>query len=75
MEWIKSRMATNFKQSTISAVLALVVSAIVLKTEPVNYAKKEIAVFTQSESELFEYVTRADEFHEVIKIKEVLHYH
>ena len=75
MEWIKSRMATNFKQSTISAVLALVVSSIVLKIEPVNYAKKEIAVFTQSESELFEYVTRADEFHEVMKIKPLLHYH
>ena len=75
MEWIKSRMATNFKQSTTSAVLALVVSAIVLKIEPVNYAKKEIAVFTQSESELFEYVTRADEFHEVMKIKPVLHNH
>ena len=69
MEWIKSRMATNFKQSTISAVLALGVSAIVLKIEPVNFAKKEIAVFTQSERELFEYVTQADEFHEVCENK------
>ena len=73
MEWIKSRMSTNLKQSTISAVLAFGVSAIVLKIEPVNFAKKEIAVFTQSERELFEYVTQADEFHEVCEYNKCSH--
>ena len=67
MEWIKSRMGTNLKQSTISATLAIVVSAFVLKIEPSNFAKDEIAVFTQSESELFDYVTKAEDFHEVRK--------
>jgi len=64
MEWIKSRMGTNLKQSTISATLAIVVSAFVLRIEPSNFAKDEIAVFTQSESELFDYVTKAEDFHE-----------
>ena len=45
MEWIKTRMATNFKQSSISAALALAVSASLLKMEPSNYPKEEIAVF------------------------------
>ena len=67
MDWIKSRMGTNLKQSTISATLAIVVSAFVLKIEPSNFAKDEIAVFTQSESELFDYVTKAEDFHEVRK--------
>ena len=58
-------MATNFKQSSISAALALAVSASLLKMEPSNYPNEEIAVFTQAKSELFEYVTRSDEFHEV----------
>ena len=67
MEWIKSRMGTNLKQSSISATLAIVVSAFVLKIDPSNFAKDEIAVFTQSERELFDYVTKAEDFHEVRK--------
>ena len=67
MEWIKSRMGTNLKQSSISATLAIVVSAFVLKIDPSNFAKDEIAVFTQSESELFDYVTKAEDFNEVRK--------
>ena len=65
MEWIKTRMTTNLKQSSISAAIALAVSASVLKMEPANYPKEELAVFTQPKNELFEYVTNPDEFHEV----------
>ena len=67
MEWIKNRMTNTFKNNTISAVLALVISTSFINVDPSNSPEEEIAVYSQSEKELFEYVTRADEFHEVSK--------
>ena len=68
MEWIKSRMINTFKHNVISGALALLLSVGLLKVDPTNSPKQEIGVFTQPERDLFEYVTRADEFHEVSEV-------
>ena len=66
MEWIKQRISYTFKHNALSAFLALSISMSLLKVDPSKSPKNEVAVFSQSENELFEYVTRSDEFHEVI---------
>ena len=66
MEWIKQRISNTFKHNALSAFLALSISMSLLKVDPSKSPKNEVAVFSQSENELFEYVTRSDEFHEVI---------
>ena len=58
-------MINSFKHNTISGVVALVISMSLLKVDPSSSPKQEVAVFSQPEKDLFEYVTRADEFHEV----------
>ena len=72
MEWIKSRMMNTLRHHTISGVIALVISMSLLKVDPSYSPKQEVAIFSQSEKDLFEYVTRADEFHEVSSILYVL---
>ena len=70
MEWIKERITNTFKHNRVSAVLALAISSSLMQVDPSNTTKEEVAVFGQSEKELFEYVTKAEEFHEVRKINE-----
>ena len=65
MEWIKNRLANNFKQSATTAILAVVISASMTTVDPLRYKQEETALFGQNQKELFEYVTNADEFHEV----------
>ena len=65
MEWFKNRIANNVKQNTISAILAVIISASMMKVDPSKLKQEESALFGQNEKELFEYVTNADEFHEV----------
>ena len=65
MEWIKNRLANNFKQSATTAILAVVISASMTTVDPLRYKQEETALFGQNQKELFEYVTNAEEFHEV----------
>ena len=66
MDWIKQRVSHTFKHNTISGLLALGISMSLLKVDPSKSPKNEVAVFSQSENELFQYVTKTDEFHEVV---------
>ena len=65
MEWIKQRVKNSFKYSTISGIIAVVISASLVTIDPSKSPKKVIAVFEQPQQEIFEYVTNSDEFHEV----------
>ena len=65
MEWIKNRIANNFKQNALTAILAVVISASMTTVDPSRFKREETALFGQNEKELFEYVTNAEEFHEV----------
>ena len=53
------------KQGTISAMLALIISAALVEVDPSNSHLEEIGLFGQNAKELFEYATKADEIHEV----------
>ena len=66
MDWIKQRISRTFRQNTVSALLAVGISMSLLKVDPSKSPKNEVAVFSQSENELFEYVTKSEEFHEVL---------
>ena len=66
MDWIKQRISYTFKHNTVSALLAVGISMSLLKVDPSKSPKNEVAVFSQSEKELFEYVTKSEEFHEVL---------
>ena len=66
MDWIKQRISHTFKYNTFSGLLALGISMSLLKVDPSKSPKNEVAVFSQSENELFEYVTKSEEFHEVL---------
>ena len=66
MDWIKQRISRTFKHNTVSALLAVGISMSLLKVDPSKSPKNELAVFSQSENELFEYVTKSEEFHEVL---------
>lgn len=66
MDWIKQRVSHTFKHNTFSGLLALGISMSLLKVDPSKSPKNEVAVFSQSENELFQYVTKTDEFHEVV---------
>ena len=66
MDWINQRISHAFKHNTLSGLLALGISMSLLKVDPSKSSKNEVAVFSQSENELFEYVTKSEEFHEVL---------
>ena len=69
MDWIKQRIVHTFKYNTLSALLAISISMSLLKVDPSKSPKNEVAVFSQSENELFEYITKSDEFHEVLQLE------
>ena len=66
MDWIKQRISYTFKHNALSALLALSISMSLLKVDPSKSPKNEVAVFSQSKNELFEYITKSEEFHEVL---------
>ena len=66
IDWIRQRISHAFKYNTFSGLLALGISMSLLKVDPSKSPKNEVAVFSQSENELFEYVTKSEEFHEVL---------
>ena len=66
IDWIKQRISHTFKYNTFSGLLALGISMSLLKVDPSKSPKNEVAVFSQRENELFQYVTKTDEFHEVV---------
>ena len=66
MDWIKQRISYAFKHNALSALLALSISMSLLKVDPSKSPKYEVAVFSQSKNELFEYITKSEEFHEVL---------
>merc|ERR1712150_94796 len=61
---IKQRVKNSFKYSTISGIIAVIISASLVTIDPSKSPKKVIAVFEQPQQEIFEYVTNSDEFHE-----------
>ena len=62
MDWIKQRIFHTFKHNTLSALLAVGISMSLLKVDPSKSPKNEVAVFSQSENELFGYKLFRDEF-------------